>query len=139
MRDKTKASPDERYYWPQLGKNVTIVVKSCPVCQIAKSQAQNTSLYTPLPVPKDIWEDFSMKFVLGFSHTQKGVHSVFVEVDRFSKMAHFITYQKTSDALHVPKLFFQEIVRAHWRAQFYCFRSRQQVLGNILDYPMEKV
>ena len=38
-RDKSMTSLEERYYWPQLGKDVTTVVKSCLVYQVAKGQA----------------------------------------------------------------------------------------------------
>uniref|UniRef100_A0A2N9G165 Integrase catalytic domain-containing protein n=1 Tax=Fagus sylvatica TaxID=28930 RepID=A0A2N9G165_FAGSY len=103
----------EHFFWPKMKRDVERVCSRCVTCRQAKSRVLPHGLYTPLPVPNAPWVDISMDFVLGLPRSRKGRDSIFVVVDRFSKMAHFISCHKTNDATHIANLFFREIVRLH--------------------------
>ncbi|WOH04342.1 hypothetical protein DCAR_0623751 [Daucus carota subsp. sativus] len=89
-RDRTFQLLAGSYFWPSMRKEVSKFVSRCRVCQLAKGSSTNAGLYLPLPVPTQPWSDVSMDFVLGLPRTQRGSDSIYVVVDRFSKMAHFI-------------------------------------------------
>ncbi|KAE8715853.1 putative Quercetin 3-O-methyltransferase 1 [Hibiscus syriacus] len=109
-RDKTLALICSDFYWPKLTSDVTHYVDRCYVCQRSKGVLTNAGLYTPLLVPEAPWFDVSMDFVLGLPRTQRSSDSIFVVVDRFSKMAHFVACRKTMDADRITNLYFKEIL-----------------------------
>ncbi|XP_071906059.1 uncharacterized protein [Coffea arabica] len=110
---KTLMILQEHFFWPRMRSDVERHIERCVTCHQEKSKVHPYGLYTPLPIPHAPWVDLSMDFVLGLPRTRQGHDSIYVVVDRFSKMAHFIPCLKTDDAKHVADLFFREIVRLH--------------------------
>jgi hypothetical protein len=111
--NKTFAKLREAYFWPGMHSKVKKFANRCRIFQHSKGRKQNAGFYQPLPIPERPWDEISMDFVLGLPRMKRGHDSIFVVVERFSKMEHFIPCQKTSDATHIANLFFKEVVRLH--------------------------
>ena len=101
------------FFWPKMRRDVERYVSRYTTCNKAKSQLNPHGLYMPLSISSVPWEDISMDFVLGLPRTKRGRDTIFVVVDHFSKMAHFIPCHKSDNASHIADLFFIEIVHLH--------------------------
>jgi hypothetical protein len=108
---KTENVLAAHFFWSKMRRDVERYVSWCTTCNKAKSRLNPHGLYMPLSVPSVPWEDISMYFVLGLPRTKRGRDSIFVVVDHFSKMAHFILRHNSDNVSHVADLFFAEIVR----------------------------
>ncbi|GKA00849.1 putative nucleotidyltransferase, ribonuclease H [Tanacetum coccineum] len=143
--DRTLQLVQASYFWPTMRKEVDRYVKRCRICQVSKGTTTNAGLYMPLPILVQPWVDISMDFVLGLPHTQWGNDSIFVVVDRFSNMVHFIPFKKTTNAVNVAQLFFRDVYRLHGlpssivfdrdtRFASHCWRSLWKMVNTQLNF-----
>jgi hypothetical protein len=63
-----------------------------------------------LQVPEWKWEEITMDFIVGLPRTQSGYNSIWVIVDRLTKVAHFIPIKSTYSLLQLAELYMSRIV-----------------------------
>jgi hypothetical protein len=59
------------------------------------------------------WEEIAMDFNVGLSRTQSGYNSIWVIVDRLTKVAHFIPVKTTYSGPQLEELYMLRIVCLH--------------------------
>jgi hypothetical protein len=135
-----------RYWWKGMKKDIAQHGAQCDTCQRTKAEHQKPAvLLQPLPVPEWKWEEIGMDFVVGLPRSPKGNDSIWVIIDRFSKVAHFILVKTTYGGATLAQLYLKEIVRLHgiprrivsdrgtqFTSKFWM--SLQQAMGTKLDF-----
>lgn len=92
-------------------RDVEIICARCLDCEHANSCTQPNDLYTPLPIPIGPWLDIFMNFVVVLPRTRNVKDKIFILVDKFSKIAHFIACYKSTDASHITTLFVNNVMK----------------------------
>jgi hypothetical protein len=135
-----------RYWWRGMKKEIAQYVARCDTCQRTKAKHQKSAgLLQPLPVLEWKWEEIGMDFVIGLPRTQNGNDSIWVIIDRVTKVSHFILVKTTFGGATLARIYLKEIVRLHgipWKivsdkgTQFTSkfWMSLQQAMGTRLDF-----
>jgi IS1 family transposase len=87
---------ESRYWWYGMKRVIAEYVVLCDNYQRVKAERQRlVGLLQPLKIPQWMWEEISIDFIVGLPTTQSGYDSIWVIVDCFSKVAHFIPVKTT--------------------------------------------
>ena len=88
-------------------------VTSCDICRRNKaSRHKRYGRLSALETPDGPWTDIAMDFITALPKS-KGRTQIWVIVDRFTKMAHFITLPTNTEAALLVEVFLREIWRLH--------------------------
>jgi len=113
-KDKTIELIRRNFGWPTINERIIDFVKSCTECQQNKaSRHQPYWLSSPLELPYAPWQSIAMNFIMEFP-VSEGCDQLWVIIDRFTKMAHFLplkTEGKTVADLAV--IFAREVWKHH--------------------------
>jgi hypothetical protein len=121
-------------------------VAHCDTCQRIKAEHQKPAgLLQPLPIPVWKWDEVGMDFVVGLPKTQKGHDSIWVIVDRLTKVTHFLPVRTTYGGEKLAKLYIENIMKLHgvpsrivsdrgtqFTSRFW--KSLQKAMGTKLDF-----
>jgi hypothetical protein len=64
-------------------------------------------------VPEWKWKEIAMDFIVGLPRTQSGYDSIWLIVDRLTKVSHFIPVKTTHSTSQLAELYMSRIVYLH--------------------------
>lgn len=113
--EKTTAKVKRRFHFPGMNAYIQNYVNTCDICHRAKSlRAKQHGFLLPLPVAERPWSSISMDFIVKLPESAQGNDSIFVVVDRFSKLAYFVPFREEGgDATKIAELFLRYVFANH--------------------------
>jgi hypothetical protein len=89
-------------------------VARCDTCRRVKAVHMKTAgPLQSLPIPTWKWEDISMDFIVGLPKIAKGFDSIWVIIDRLTKIAHFLPVKTKYPVVAYAELYIARILSLH--------------------------
>ena len=101
------------FWWHGMWSTVGEYVRSCPVCQLVKSDhRKKVGALQPIPLPERKWQQITIDLVTNLPESE-GKTAIAVFVDRLSKMVHFAPCTKEISAEKYAQLFIDHVFKHH--------------------------
>jgi hypothetical protein len=102
------------FWWTRMKREIAKYVSECDTCQRVKaSHLKVSGTLQPLPIPSWKWEDISVDFIIGLPNTSQKHDSIWVIIDRLTKVAHFLPVHTTYTTKKYAKIYLEQIIRLH--------------------------
>jgi hypothetical protein len=102
------------YWWSRMKREIAQYVSKCDTCQrIKASHLKSAGASQPLFIPSWKWDDIIMDFIVGLPNTSRHHDSIWVIVDRLTKVAQFLPVYTTDKAQKYAELYIDRIVCLH--------------------------
>jgi len=101
------------FWWTKMKKEIAAFVARCDNCCCVKAVHMTAGLLQPLSIPSWKWKEVSMDFISGLPTYVKGYDSIWVIVDRLTKVARFILVRTDYRPHQYGELYFEHIVRQY--------------------------
>ncbi|WVZ84887.1 LOW QUALITY PROTEIN: hypothetical protein U9M48_031859 [Paspalum notatum var. saurae] len=97
----------QKFWWYGMKREVAEYVALCD--RVKAEHQKPAGLLQPLKIPEWKWEKIGMDFIVGLPRTQSGFDSIWVVVDRLTKVAHFIPVKTTYSGAKLAELYMSRI------------------------------
>ena len=113
-QDKTIELIRWHFWWPKMDERIIDYVRSCPECENNKAaRHQPYGLSSPLELRYALWQSIAIDFITELPLSE-GCDQLWVVIDRFTKMAHFLPLGKEKKtAANLAVIFAREV----WKYQ----------------------
>src|SRR4051812_42824813 len=136
----------EQFWWHKTKREIGSYSAKCDICQRVKDGHQRPAgLLQPLQIPEWKWDSVGMDFITGLPTSSRGNYSIWVIVDKLSKVAHFLPIKTTYQSSKLAELYIARIASLHgvfknivsdrgtqFTSRFW--KKVQEGLGTYLDF-----
>jgi hypothetical protein len=104
----------QHYWWTKMKIEIARYLARCDICRRVKAiHMKVAGPLQSLPIPTWKWEDISMDFIVGLPRNAKGYDSIWVIIDRLTKIAHFLPVKTYYPVLTYAELYIARILSLH--------------------------